>query len=99
MYKKLLFSWGVLGLLASSPLTGLLSPLSQSAVEIKAILEDKRLSDAFGEGEQVESIRKTPHGYVVAGIKHRIRVIVEYKRQAEPGAKPFELLFLSPENK
>lgn len=80
-------------------LEALLSPLSQSAVEIKAILEDKRLSEAFGEGEEIDAIRKTPHGYVVVGNKHRVRVIVEYKRQNQPGPKPFDLLFLDVENK
>ena len=99
MCKILLVSLFALGVFLFSPLAAVLSPLSQSAVEIKAILEDKRLSEAFGEGEQIEAIRKTPHGYVVIGLQRRIRVIVEYKRQNEPGAKPFNLLFLNAENK
>ena len=97
--KTLLLSSLLLAMFSFLPLSAVLSPLSQSAVEIKAILQDKRLSDMFGEGEQLETIRKTPHGYVVVGLKHRVRVIVEYKRQDQPGAKPFNLLFLTPENK
>lgn len=89
----------VMGLLFAENLQAVLSPLSQSAVEIKAILEDKRLSEIFGESEEIENIRKTPHGYVVVGMKHKVRVIVEYKRQNQPGPKPFELLFLPSESK
>jgi hypothetical protein len=77
----------------------ILSPLSQSAVEIKAIVEDKRLSEMFGESEEIQKIVKTPHGYIVVGLKHKVRVIVEYKRQNQPGPKPFDLLFLTPETK
>lgn len=95
----LLFSLFVLGIVQFSNLGAVLSPLSQSAVEIKAILDDKRLADTFGESEEIENIRKTPHGYVVVGLKHKIRIIVEYKRQNQPGPKPFDLLFLTPESK
>jgi hypothetical protein len=99
MMRKSLFLALVLGAVNFTNLEGVLSPLSQSAVEIKAILDDKRLSEIFGESEEVENIRKTPHGYVVVGMKHKVRVIVEYKRQNQPGPKPFDLLFLTPENK
>ena len=80
-------------------LEAVLSPLNQSAVEIKTIVEDKRLSEIFGESEEIENIRKTTHGYVITGIRHKVRVIVEYKKQNQPGSKPFELRFLSSENK
>lgn len=98
---KRAFFWGALVAthFLGGELGAVLSPLSQSAVEIKAILEDKRLSEAFGESEEIDAIRKTPHGYVVVGNKHRVRVIVEYKRQNQPGPKPFDLLFLDVENK
>lgn len=99
MNKTFLLSSLAAAMFTFTSLAGILSPLSQSAVEIKAVLEDKQLSDMFGESEQIEAIRKTPHGYVVIGLKHRVRVIVEYKRQDMPGAKPFNLLFLTPENK
>lgn len=99
MYRVLFFSSLAIAIFSFVPVAGILSPLNQSAVEIKAIVEDKQLSDMFGESEQIEAIRKTPHGYVVIGLKHRVRVIVEYKRQDMPGAKPFNLLFLTPENK
>ncbi len=89
----------VVGLGFFGEVGAVLSPLNQSAVEIKTIVEDKRLSELFGESEEIQKIVKTPHGYIVIGLKHKARVIVEYKRQNQPGPKPFDLLFLPPETK
>lgn len=97
-YKSVLWCAFLLGS-ACLNLEGVLSPLSQSVVEIKAIVEDKRLSDIFGESEEIESIRRMPRGYIVMGIRHQVKVMVDYKKQSQPGPKPFELRFLIPENK
>lgn len=99
MGRGIFFAALLIGASAMQNLEAILSPLSQSAVEIKAIMDDKRLSEMFGESEEIQKISKTPHGYVVAGIKHKVRVIIEYKRQNQPGPKPFDLLFLTPEIK
>ncbi|MGE4574211.1 hypothetical protein [Parachlamydia sp.] len=40
-------------LLVSQSLCALLSPLAQSSVEIKAILDDKKFSESIGAGEVI----------------------------------------------
>ncbi len=60
--KNIFVAMTVFGMGFFGNLEGILSPLSQSAVEIKAILEDKRLSEAFGESEEIVNIRKHPMG-------------------------------------
>jgi len=90
MYKTIfLFSF----LIASQSGFALLSPLAQSSVEIKAILDSKQMSEAIGAGEAIIKIEKTSTGYAIDFTHSHVNVEVIPKASHQIGPQQFDLKF------
>lgn len=96
--KKCLFTCLLSMLLAQSGFA-LLSPLSESLVELKTLLEDPRLQKSFGEGEAVQSIERTNEGYLVQTNKSKLNVDLIYRPMNRIGPQQFEFHFNATEQR
>ncbi|MBS4168251.1 hypothetical protein [Parachlamydia sp. AcF125] len=80
-------------------LGALLSPLAQSSVEIKAILDDKKFSEWVGAGEKIEKIKKNKEGYQVETSHSKFYVRVVSIPSHKIGPQQFQLEFEELEEK
>jgi hypothetical protein len=76
----------------------LLSPLAQSSVEIKAILDDKKFSESIGAGEVIEKIKKKKEGYEIETSRSKLFVKVIPIPSHKIGPQQFQLEFSEPEH-
>ncbi|MDE3045482.1 MAG: hypothetical protein KGJ02_02405 [Verrucomicrobiota bacterium] len=82
---------------AASALQAALPPLAQSTREIKAILSAPELHTLLGSAESIQSIRRTPTGYVLSTQHYLLQVDIYYNQeQVRPGPVPFQLTFHMP---
>jgi hypothetical protein len=90
MYKA---TFVLLFLVISQSGFALLSPLAQSSVEIKAILDSHELSESIGAGEQIVKIEKTASGYAVDSTRSHLVVEVIPRPSHRIGPQQFDLKF------
>lgn len=78
------------------PALALLSPLSQSAVEIRSLLEDPEFMESLPQSGPIERIIKTEHGYRITTSHYALRVDVTPNPQSRPGPQRFHFIFHPP---
>ncbi|HSX03680.1 MAG TPA: hypothetical protein VLG76_03020 [Rhabdochlamydiaceae bacterium] len=69
-----------------------LPPLMQETKELKAILDDPRLSSSL-KSELIQKIEKTEGGYLVSTASKQVQIKVKYLPATMPGPANFELIF------
>lgn len=75
-----------------------LPPLFEDIAEIKAILDEKRLSQLLESGESIKEIQKIEKGYVIKTNQHKVFVKVIYKPNVMPGPAQFDIEFATPQH-
>lgn len=73
-----------------------LPPLYEDIAEIKAILDDQRLSHLLESGESIKEIKKGEKGYVIKTNRHKLYAKVIYKPNSMPGPAQFDIEFKTP---
>ncbi len=66
-----------------------LSPYYQSVREYETLLQDPKLAEALGQGEEISTIQRDSSGFVVSSSKKTVRVNVVYDPQDHPGPRKF----------
>lgn len=90
--KKYILS-GLLLLSISTNAFALLSPLSQSIVEFKAILNSPELSQKLKSSEVITAIKKIDNGYLIKTNQSLLQVDLDYLPSTGPGPQKFTLIF------
>lgn len=70
-----------------------LPPLAQNLVELKAILNDKELTQLLDMAEVIESIERTSNGYRIKTARKIIDVDVVYLPSRRIGPQSYKLVF------
>ncbi len=83
-------------LLGSAFAGAALPPLAESMREMKAILEDPKLTDLLSMAEQIQAIEKNESGYLIRTQRHVLEVEVVSLPVSHPGPIRFELKFGEP---
>lgn len=78
---------------SSIPAFGLLPPLAEAIVEIKAILNSPELTKNLSSGEVFDAITKTDTGFLIVTNRSRLAVDVIYQPTGIPGPAKFSLKF------
>lgn len=84
---------GLLLLSMSTHAFALLSPLSQSIVEFKEILNSPELTQKLGSSEIITVIKKADNGYLIKTNKSILLVDIDYLPSTGPGPQKFTLKF------
>lgn len=85
-YLIFLFTFITLELSAS------LSPLNQSIVEIKKILDSEQIQSSIQQ-EAIQSIEKNQNGYLIKTKNFEMNIEVLYLPMNRPGPHQFEFIF------
>lgn len=80
----------------TSPCFAILSPLNQSAEEIRFILESHEFQNSLPQGEAIETIERTKNGYLIKTQQRQLEVEIQYFPGQRPGRQPFKLNFQNP---
>ncbi|MBJ7450095.1 MAG: hypothetical protein JHC93_07050 [Parachlamydiales bacterium] len=92
--RKLIFACATAALLTMSQSAfALLSPLNQSIVEIKAVLDNQQFAKAIPSGEDIQDIIKIDSGYLIITDNYRLQVDVNYTPQDKMGPAKFNLSY------
>lgn len=73
----------------------LLAPLSESIVEIRAILNSPDLTNRLKSSDQILDIKKTDYGYEITTQQTKLSVELNYIPSKIPGPQQFNLTFKS----
>ncbi|NGX57632.1 MAG: hypothetical protein K940chlam3_00525 [Chlamydiae bacterium] len=84
-------------LLASSSVSGALTPFYQSTSEIDAILENDDLQENLGTTRLITAIVKNEKGWLIQNDTYEVQVNVQYEYSGKLGPVNFELSFEEPQ--
>lgn len=90
--KKMIFV-ALIILQSIHPLFGLLSPLSESIVEIRTLINSPELTQLLRQDDTIQKIEKGLKGYLITTSQTKISVDLIPKRLNMPGAQQFDLRF------
>lgn len=90
---KKLFLSTILFLSLSNNAYALLPPFWEGVAELKAIFSDDKLKDYFDSADVIQSITKTPDGYLIITNRSQVNANVQYQPQDRPGPAKFQIVF------
>lgn len=86
----------ILLLLPCTTICGALPSIYQSIDEYQALLENPQLGSLMGNNETIESILRTPQGFLVKGKHLQLEVEIVYVEEEGTGPQEFDLKFKEP---
>lgn len=86
--------WLLLALLYTNLTFALLPPLWESASQIQAILSSHELKNYLQSAEVIESIEKSPGGYLITTNHSKLQANISAKPQNMPGPASYQVQFI-----